>query len=117
MMLHHTVIIGALLAPVAAFAHALLVHSDPPVGSRVATAPPLLTLNFSERVEPLFTHVQVLDQSGRQLSTGEPRASNEGRSIVISIPKLQPGRYTVIWHATSVDTHKTEGQYNFSVGP
>jgi len=30
---------------------------------------------------------------------------------------LPPGIYTVIWHVTSIDTHKTEGRYQFTVGP
>ncbi|MGA3399614.1 MAG: copper resistance protein CopC [Acetobacteraceae bacterium] len=31
--------------------------------------------------------------------------------------KLPAGQYTVIWHVTSVDTHKTEGRFTFSVAP
>jgi methionine-rich copper-binding protein CopC len=30
---------------------------------------------------------------------------------------LKPGRYRVTWHAVSVDTHRTEGKYNFLVVP
>jgi methionine-rich copper-binding protein CopC len=30
---------------------------------------------------------------------------------------LKPGRYGVSWHAVSVDTHRTEGKYNFVVAP
>ena len=40
-----------------------------------------------------------------------------GRQLSVSLPKLPPGKYTVIWHVTSVDTHKTEGRFNFRVSP
>jgi copper resistance protein C len=33
----------------------------------------------------------------------------------VTLPKLPPGTYTVNWHVTSVDTHKTEGNYTFTV--
>jgi methionine-rich copper-binding protein CopC len=28
---------------------------------------------------------------------------------------LKPGSYTVTWHVLSVDTHRTEGSYSFTV--
>ena len=38
-------------------------------------------------------------------------------SPAAAVTKLPPGRYSVIWHVTSVDTHKTEGQFSFSISP
>jgi len=32
------------------------------------------------------------------------------------LPQLKPGRYRVRWHVVSVDTHRTEGSFEFSVG-
>ncbi len=37
--------------------------------------------------------------------------------LVVALPKLPNGVYTVVWHVTSVDTHKTEGRYQFTIGP
>ena len=34
----------------------------------------------------------------------------------ISLRPLPPGTYKVNWHVLSVDTHKTEGSYSFTVG-
>ena len=34
---------------------------------------------------------------------------------IVELPRLSPGTYTVIWHVTSVDTHKTEGNFKFTV--
>jgi methionine-rich copper-binding protein CopC len=36
---------------------------------------------------------------------------------VLALPPLAPGRYRVRWHVVSVDTHRTEGEYSFSVEP
>ena len=35
----------------------------------------------------------------------------------VSLPNLPPGRYKVLWHALSVDTHTTEGSFTFEVVP
>jgi copper resistance protein C len=104
----------ALASP--AFAHAFLERASPPVGSAVGTSPPELYITFTEGVEPLFSTIEVRDATGAAIATGEPRiAPGNDRRLVIDLPKLRPGTYTVIWHVTSVDTHKTEGSYHFTV--
>jgi methionine-rich copper-binding protein CopC len=35
----------------------------------------------------------------------------------LPLKQLPPGRYRVTWHAVSVDTHRTEGKYNFLILP
>jgi copper resistance protein C len=99
-----------------AFAHAFLERASPPVGSEVAASPPELFITFTEGVEPLFSTIEVENANGAAVSTGKPHlASNNDRQLVIELPKLAPGPYKVIWHVTSVDTHKTEGTYRFTV--
>lgn len=101
-----------------AFAHAHLVGAVPPAGSSVSAAPPTLTLTFSEKVEPRFSQVQVLDPHGAGLAIGKPHLGTDSdRTLVIDLPKLPPGTYSVVWHATSVDTHRTEGRFSFTVAP
>jgi len=36
--------------------------------------------------------------------------------VKIAAP-LPPGLYKVTWHAVSVDTHRTQGDFSFSVKP
>jgi len=108
---------AALVAGAApAGAHALLEHASPPVGGRVVTAPATLDLSFSEGVVPRFSNVAVLGPSGEALRTGPPHSGKDRRDLVVTLPPRAPGRYTVVWHATSEDTHKTEGRFNFTVG-
>jgi methionine-rich copper-binding protein CopC len=37
--------------------------------------------------------------------------------LAVPVKPLAAGVYTVLWHATSVDTHKTEGHFTFTVAP
>ena len=100
----------------AALAHAFLERATPPVGSEVAASPPELSLTFTEGVEPLFSEIEVRDANGAPVSTGKPHvALGNNRRLTLGRPKLSPGTYTVIWHVTSVDTHKTEGSYRFTI--
>jgi copper resistance protein C len=106
----------ALFAP-AAWAHAMLDKASPAVGSQVPQSPPALTLTYSEAVEPYFCHVTVTDAAGTQVSDGKPAAQQDGRVLVIKLKPLAPGTYNVAWQVTSVDTHKTEGHFSFTVKP
>jgi hypothetical protein len=112
----------ALAAPVVltrapgAIAHAFLERASPPVGSEIPAAPPELAITFTEGVEPLFSTIVVDGPDGAAIAVGKAHlASGNERRLIVALPALPPGTYTVIWHATSVDTHKTEGSYKFTV--
>jgi methionine-rich copper-binding protein CopC len=107
-----------LLLPVApAYAHAMLERTKPPVGGEVTASPTQLVLTFTEGVEPLFTTVQVRDPTGADVAIGKPHTEpGNGRNVIVQLPVLGRGKYTVNWRATSVDTHKTEGSFQFTVG-
>jgi len=112
----HWLTLAMMLTAPPAFAHAFLERADPPVGSDVATSPRTLTLRFTEGVEPLFSTVEMRDANGAAVAIGKPHtASGNDRELVVALPDLHKGRYTVTWHVTSVDTHKTEGSFRFSV--
>ncbi len=100
-----------------AFGHALLQTASPPVGSTVATAPAQITLEFSEAVEPRFSTVVVTGPGGARVDRHDLRTDpSNGERLVLGLAPLGAGTYTVAWHAVSVDTHKTEGTYHFTVG-
>jgi methionine-rich copper-binding protein CopC len=104
------------MLPAPAFAHAFLERAEPPAGSEVSAPPQQLVLTFSEGVEPLFTTVQLRDPSGGNVQIGKPHTeAGNDRKLVVSLPSLGRGKYTVTWHATSVDTHKTEGSFQFTI--
>jgi copper resistance protein C len=99
-----------------AFAHAMLERASPPVGSEAASPPHEIVLTFTEGVEPLFSGIEVRNAEGTVVTTGKPHvATGNARRLAVDVPELQGGKYTVIWHVTSEDTHKTEGSFQFSV--
>jgi methionine-rich copper-binding protein CopC len=110
---------GLLLLAIAnpVWAHAFLEKASPPVGSQSPVSPAELTLRFTEPVEPLFCAIQLLGPSGAAIEVAAPKPIENAQGLVVALPKLQAGTYTVVWHVTSVDTHKTEGRFQFSVGP
>ena len=101
-----------------AFAHAFLDRASPGVGSEVSGSPPTLNLTYTEPVEPLFSTVKVTDASGARVDEGkQPTPLEDGHVLSVKLKTLPPGEYSVEWHVTSVDTHKTEGHFTFSVKP
>ena len=107
-----------MLFPSLAHAHARLTHAEPPVGGTVGGAPAQVELMFSEAVEPRFSSVTVADAAGAKVDKGDLHAvAGDGKHLAVSLGALPPGTYMVVWHATSVDTHKTEGSYTFTVAP
>jgi len=111
-----SLIVAMLGAPVAVRAHAFLDHADPAVGSTVPKAPEVLHIWFTQELEPAFSWIQITDKSGTAVNDG-PATVDPGnkQEMDIKLKPLQPGSYTVKWHALSVDTHTTEGDFTFEV--
>jgi methionine-rich copper-binding protein CopC len=102
------------LGTVAAQAHAMLDHASPAVGSAVANAPREVSLTFTQNLEASFSSVEVTDGNGARVDQGKPQVS--GSTMRVGLKSLSAGTYRVRWHALSVDTHKTEGSFTFTVG-
>ena len=97
---------------VPALAHAHLVKSVPATGARIKT-PRHVVLTFSEALEPAFSGALLMDAEGRNLSGAPVKVS--GTAITLTPDRLAPGRYHVNWHAVGHDTHRTEGEFSFTV--
>jgi hypothetical protein len=90
----------------------------PAPGSTVTTAPAHVTCNFTEALEQKFSQLEVKDASGKRIGARDMHlAPGNGKQMLVGLPKLGAGVCTVIWRATSVDTHKTEGRFTFTVAP
>lgn len=98
-----------------AFGHAFLQHAQPGAGAVLKPPPGSVALTFSEELEPVFSGVTVTDSLGRSVEAGAVVV--RGNSMVAPLRSLGPGKYRVVWHAVSVDTHRTEGAYSFAVKP
>ncbi len=116
-MLRSILFVGVVLASQPAFAHAFLTHATPPAGGTVKSSPGALDLFFTEAVVPHFSSVEVRNSTGQVVKTGALRTGQGGKEMIVPVPQLPAGKYTVAWHATAEDTHKTEGTYSFTVTP
>jgi copper resistance protein C len=103
------------LAATPAFAHAFLERARPAVGSEIPASPPAVVITYTEGVEPHFSQIEVHDAAGARVDKADVHTDGDITRLAVSLPQLPPGTYTVIWHVTSVDTHKTEGQFTFTV--
>ena len=99
----------------AAFAHAHLEQSTPAADSTVSNVKEL-RLAFTEGVEQAFTKVVLThDQAPVAVSSIKTEPANKKILIVTPAQPLPAGTYNEKWNAVSVDTHKSTGDYSFTV--
>ena len=113
-------LLASLLLAVAsgAGAHAFLDRAEPRVGGHVRTPPAQVTLWFTERLEPAYSRVKVVNEAGQQVDRGDAGVdATDPRVLRVSLAPLRSGPYKVIWRVLSVDTHVTEGDFTFRVAP
>lgn len=109
-------VLASSLATTAAFAHAFLDHATPGVGMTVSRSPSELTLSFTQGVVTAFSSVTVSGDGGSVPASKPVNDPSNQQIIHVRLGHaLKPGSYTVTWHVLSVDTHRTEGSYRFTV--
>jgi methionine-rich copper-binding protein CopC len=98
-------------------AHAFLDHADPRVGNAVKTAPRVISLWFTQNLEPAFSGIEVRDSSGSRVDSGNSSVDKSDRHVLrVGVKALPAGTYKVHWRVLSVDSHTTEGNFSFRVG-
>lgn len=109
----------ACCAATAAFAHAFLVHAMPGVGTTVSGSPLEIELSFSEGIVAGFSGVKLVSADGEAIRLGKLTIDPAKPNVLHSMlgRPLTPGIYTVSWHVVSVDTHRTQGTYKFTIAP
>ena len=98
------------------FAHAFLVKSDPPSRQHRTDGAKALILTFTEALQVPFCSVAVTDGMGMDDAAGKPQSvPGHPNQLMVPLKIAMPGKINVSWHALSVDTHKTEGHFSFTV--
>lgn len=99
-----------------AMAHAALVKSDPPRRATLSAPPKQIQLWFNEKIEGAYASVTVRDSNKNSISENVPESvADDPKSVVLSLPSMEPGRYTVHYRVMSVDGHVIESSFDFSV--
>src|SRR5690242_8776466 len=107
-------VVGIMLVATAApaWAHAVLQSSDPPKDGVAAVSPAQLTLTFNENVEVSFGSIRLFTCSGARVTTDAPHhGPTSDATVLVGIPKLEPGVYLVAWRVISADSHPVQGTY------
>ncbi|MFZ0973993.1 MAG: copper resistance CopC family protein, partial [Solirubrobacteraceae bacterium] len=108
-------LIGLLVVPAAASAHALPVASSVPPGASLNGAPPAITVTFSEPLNRPLSTLRLATSRGVVVRS---TVTSDGPSALVLRPvrRLSRGVYDVVWHTVSaVDGHTAQGSYSFGV--
>lgn len=107
-----------ILGTPAASSHAFLDRASPAVGSSVSKPPASITLWFSQELEPAFSTAEVTDQAGKRMDVGDAKVDpGDATRLHATLKPLLSGTYKVSWRVVSVDAHRTEGNFTFTVAP
>jgi len=96
-----------------AWAHAILVASNPEANSIVNGPKIDVVLKFNVRIDATRSVLRLVgdDGDGRSLSLQAGQASNE---IQASAGDVRPGKYKLFWQVLASDGHITRGEVPFS---
>jgi len=113
-------LIASLLLLVFAVTPSALAHAHPkimkPAPDSTGPAPASISITFSEGVEPKFSSIRLVAGDGKSATAGVSRpVPNDPTTLILPVPKLHPGTYTVQWSNVALDGHRLEGSYKFTV--
>jgi methionine-rich copper-binding protein CopC len=115
-MLCGTFAILALTCNSPVWAHAALVKSEPARRATLSKSPRQIRLWFNERLEPEYATITLIKGGGSQIATEGARVNkDDAKLLVLDLPALVPGDYTVKYRVLSVDGHTLDYGYTFSV--
>jgi len=108
----------ALLGYGPAAAHSEYVSSFPPPGAGLASAPPSVSIVFSDGILPDVSWIHVFRSDGTTVDLNDSTVIGEGNNglAVTLLPGLGPGIYRVVWQNLSQDGDGLTGGFVFGVG-
>ena len=105
-----------LLLPVQrAFAHPLVLRTEPPEGAQLSAPPPVARVVFNEPIEEAFSSLQLLDAQRQPVATGGKRSATDPAALELALPPLGAGVYTAVWQVIGSDGHAVRGSFAFAV--
>lgn len=88
------------------------------MGSAQKTPPAGVRIWFDSGLEPAFSTLHVMNSDNQPVDKGDGHVDAQDNTILeVSLPSLPAGKYHVYWVAVSVDTHRTEGDFSFTIEP
>jgi len=106
--------VGFLAISPVAFAHTEPVTMTPAANSTVS-APANVTIKFSGALEPKFSSITVTNSGGHVVNKEASAVGSDTKIMMVALPALPAGVYTVHWVGVSTDSHRAQGDYKFTV--
>jgi methionine-rich copper-binding protein CopC len=100
--------------PALAAAHAFPESSSPAPGANLQTAPTEVTITFDDEIDPASSHFKVKDEGGANVGSGKADLTVADRNVLRGdVTITEPGLYSVLWTALSIDGDTTTGSFTF----
>jgi copper resistance protein C len=108
------VLLGALLHPHEAAAHAILIASQPPEGGSVPAGNVAIHLQYNSRIDRARSRLVLTRPDHSQATL--PIAAESAPDEMNTAATLTSGAYVLRWQVLAIDGHITRGDVTFSVG-
>lgn len=97
-------------------AHAQLIKAEPARRAALDKAPAQIRLWFNEEIEGAYTTLTVSDANKKLVTDAKPKVvADDPKSIILPMPKTNPGKYKVKFRVLSVDGHIVDSTFNYTV--
>lgn len=96
-------------------AHVRMLECSPEPDSVLNTSPEKVSITFLGSVEPAFSKIEVYDEKGNRVSKKTTFHDNDTIMEVELEKNLPPGVYTVKWKCVSIDGHKQNKEFRFTI--
>jgi methionine-rich copper-binding protein CopC len=104
----------ALVLPLVAAAHAVVVESTPPDRAVLTHVPPTVVLRFNAKLEKKLVHVKLDRADGATMAL--PDTASEPAIVRVILPgDLGNGAYTLHYKVLATDGHATQGVLRFTL--
>jgi len=96
-------------------AHAYIAQSTPYADAELAESPPAIRITFTEKVDTKLSNIALKSIDSGTAIAGK-LSNDDDLTLIYTIPKLDKGIYEVSWQVLSLDSHITDGTFQFAVG-
>ncbi|PCH83186.1 MAG: copper-binding protein [Piscirickettsiaceae bacterium] len=98
------------------FAHTKSISADPAPRSILNRSPQVISIIFSQAFEPSYSTITVKNSDGEQVTEAKATVdTNNKKRLVLSLPTLPAGKYTVSYKVLSLDGHTVSSRYTFRI--
>jgi copper resistance protein C len=106
----------AVIFPIAADAHAVVVKAQPALDQQIAAGPLTIRLEFNSRIDKDRSKLELTmpDGAKTEIPVGQDGAPNV---VIATSARLAAGAYSLRWQVLAIDGHITRGDIPFTVGP